>query len=226
MPAESPPSPRRLLKPLLFLLGLAALFLVSRSLGLDKRLGELQIWIRSFGGWGPAVFVGVYALATVCAIPGSALTLVAGALFGSVTGVITVSLGSTLGAALCFLIARYVARSALEKSLQNNPLFQKLEQLSLRQGALIVAITRLVPFFPFNLLNYGFGLTNVPFWTYLGMSWLCMLPGTVLYVVGADALSQALAQGQIPWHLVALVGLLVVGLAWVTQQAQKNLKDV
>ena len=73
-------------------------------------------------------------------------------------------------------------------------------------GAIIVAITRLVPVFPFNLLNYGFGLTGVPFWTYVFWSWLCMLPWTILFVVGADTVTQALSQGRIPWLLILVLG--------------------
>jgi uncharacterized membrane protein YdjX (TVP38/TMEM64 family) len=217
------PTWKRLLKPLLLFAVLLILFLSARFLGLDKRLGELQIWIRSLGSMGPVVFIGLYAVATVLAIPGSALTIAAGALFGSVTGVVCVSIGSTLGASLCFLIARYVARESLEQSMSQKPLFQKLDAMTAKQGGLIVAITRLVPLFPFNLLNYGFGLTKVSFLTYVGMSWLCMLPGTILYVVGADAISQAFAKGEIPWHLVALVAGMLVILAIIAKQAKSKL---
>jgi uncharacterized membrane protein YdjX (TVP38/TMEM64 family) len=76
-----------------------------------------------------------------------------------------------------------------------------------RHGAIIVAITRLVPIFPFNLLNYGFGLTRVRFGTYLLWSFLCMLPGIALYVVGADALTRGLAEGgSVGQLLAALLG--------------------
>ncbi|PIQ23960.1 hypothetical protein COW36_05425 [bacterium (Candidatus Blackallbacteria) CG17_big_fil_post_rev_8_21_14_2_50_48_46] len=212
-------------KPAVFLAVLVLLFISARFLGLDKKLAELQTWIQSLGTLGPIVFVALYALATVLAIPGSALTLAGGALFGSSTGLICVSLGSTLGAALCFLIARYLARNTLEQSFENNPLFQKLDALTEKQGAMIVAITRLVPLFPFNLLNYGFGLTKVPFLTYLFWSWLCMLPGTLLYVVGSDALTQALAKGQIPWPLVGLVILMLMLISLIARKAQKKLEE-
>ena len=77
--------------------------------------------------------------------------------------------------------------------------FARLDRLTGRHGAVIVAITRLVPLFPFTLLNYGFGLTRIRLRTYVFWSWLCMLPGTVLYVVGADAVARALVSGRIPW---------------------------
>ena len=104
-----------------------------------------------------------------------------------------------------------------------NEKFRQLDTLTERHGAIIVAITRLVPIFPFNLLNYGFGLTRVPFGTYLFWSWLCMLPGTVLYVVGADAFTQGLAEGRVPWALLgALVAALVV-LVLLVRYARRTL---
>jgi uncharacterized membrane protein YdjX (TVP38/TMEM64 family) len=96
--------------------------------------------------------------------------------------------------------------------LSGNEKFRRLDRMTEQHGAIIVAVTRLVPLFPFNLLNYGFGLTRVPFWTYLFWSWLCMLPGTVVYLVGTDALIRAVTTGEIPW---AAVGVFVVALAVV-----------
>ena len=78
-----------------------------------------------------------------------------------------------------------------------------------------MALVRIVPLFPFNFVNYGFGLTSVRFWTYAFWSWLCMLPGTILYVVGADAIMQAIIQKRAPWTLIGVmigVGILLVVL--------------
>ncbi|HOL95504.1 MAG TPA: TVP38/TMEM64 family protein [bacterium] len=187
---------------------------MANALGTGPWLAGLQESIENLGPWGPLVFVLIYVLATTAAIPGTPLSLVAGAVFGSVLGVILVSLASTLGAALCFLIARYFARDATALWLSRNERFQQLDQLTERQGALIVALTRLIPLFPFNLLNYGFGLTRVPFWTYVFVSWLGMLPGTLVYVVSADAAGRSVTEGRIPWPLLIVLaaGLLVLGI--------------
>jgi uncharacterized membrane protein YdjX (TVP38/TMEM64 family) len=131
------------------------------------------------------------------ALPGSALTVAAGALFGSVLGIAVVSIGPTIGSSLSFLIARYFARDPVAHRLSKNDRFRKLDQLTQKHGAVIVALTRLVPFLPFNLLNHGFGLARVPFSTYVFWSWLCMLPGTALYVIGADAFTSGISQGKI-----------------------------
>jgi uncharacterized membrane protein YdjX (TVP38/TMEM64 family) len=120
-------------------------------------------------------------------------------LFGTTRGIVTVSVASTLGAALSCLIARYFLRELVEKWLKKNEQFTKLDNLTEKQGAIIVAITRLVPLFPFTLLNYGFGLTKARFGTYIFWSWLCMLPGTVLYVAGSDVIFKLIANGKIPF---------------------------
>ncbi len=212
-------------RPLALLTVLIIVFVLAKIFGVGERLGELRQWIESLGAWGPVVFVFLYTVAVVAALPGSALTVAAGALFGSLLGVIVVSFGSTLGASLAFLVARYFARDAVARWLSTNEKFRRLDELTERHGAIIVALTRLVPLFPFNLLNYGFGLTRVRFWTYVFWSWLCMLPGTVLYVVGADAIFSGIARGEIPWTLIgALVGAGVI-LVVLVRYARTKLKE-
>ena len=185
----------------------------------------IRNWIEGLGMLGPLVFVGIYAGAVVAAVPGSAITVAAGALFGSVVGVIVVSIGSTLGAALCFLIARHFARQSTARWLAGSEAFNKLDEMTERHGAIIVAITRLIPLFPFNLLNYGFGLTRVRFRTYVFWSWLCMLPGTILYVVGADALVRFVAEGQVPWILVVCLVVAALVLFFLVRFARRKLED-
>ncbi len=216
---------KKWIKPLVLLTAVIALIVLSRTFGLGERLGELKEWIGKQGVWGPFIFAGIYALATVLAIPGSALTIAAGALFGSVIGTITVIFGATTGAALCFLISRYFARESLSAYMRKRGKFKKLDDLTKKHGAIIVAITRLVPLFPFNLLNYGFGLTGVPFRTYVGWSFLCMLPGTILYVVGTDAITTAIEEGRIPWTLVGIVALIILILTVIVKKARSKLND-
>jgi uncharacterized membrane protein YdjX (TVP38/TMEM64 family) len=166
----------------------------------------------------------IYIIAVVAALPGAAITIAGGALFGSVTGVILVSIGSTIGASLAFIIARYVARNAIVRRLSGNETFHKLDRMTEEHGAIIVAITRLVPIFPFNLLNYGFGLTRVPFWTYIFWSWLCMIPGTILYVVGTDAVVSGVSQGNVPWPLVAAMVAAGIVLFLLVKFARRRLR--
>ena len=212
-------------KPILLLAVVVAALVAAKVFNLGEQLAGLQGWIHSFGPWGVAVFVVLYVVMTVAMLPGSVLTLAAGAMFGSLVGVIAVSIGSTIGVSLAFLISRYFARDAVEGWFSGNEKLHKLDQMTERQGAAIVAITRLVPLFPFNLLNYGFGLTRVKFGTYVLWSWLCMLPGTVLYVMSGDAVAQGLAGGGIPWGLVAAVAGIAVVLFVVVGKARGKLGD-
>jgi len=212
-------------RPLLLAVAVVAAMVAARALGLGDRLGEPRHWIEGLGPWGPVVFALVYALATVAAIPGSVITVVAGAIFGSVVGVGVVSIGSTLGATGAFVLGRWFARDSVAKWLDGNQRFARLDGLTREHGAIIVAITRRVPLFPFNLLNYGFGLTRVPLRTYGFWSWLCMLPGTVLYVVGADAVTRGLAEGRVPWTLVGIVAVTAVVLSVIVARARRVLSE-
>ena len=212
-------------RPLLLLGALVAMLLVARALHLGDRLADLRSWIEGLGPWGPLVFLLLYVAAVVAAVPGSALTVAAGALFGSVLGVALVSVGATLGASLSFLIARYFAREGTAQWLSRSDKFRRLDELTQRRGPIIVALTRLVPIFPFNLLNYGFGLTRVPFWTYVFWSWLCMLPGTAVYVVGGDAFTRGASSGGVPRELIAALIVAASLLILLVRFARKKLQD-
>jgi len=191
-------------KLILFAAIVLSMILLARLFGLGERLQELREWIATMGNLGMVAYVGLYIVAVVAAVPGLPISIAGAAIFGSLKGVILVSIGSTLGASLAFLIARYLARDAIYRRLSGNEKFQRLDRLTEKHGAMIVAITRLVPLFPFNLLNYGFGLTRVPFPTYAFWSWLCMLPGTIVYLVGTDAIITAVATGEVPWIIVGV----------------------
>lgn len=211
-------------KPILLIAALVFFVIFSRKFGMGSRLGDLKEWIKGLGYWGPVVFIMIYAVATVAAVPGSAMTIFAGSIFGSFWGVIVVSIASTTGAILAFLVSRYLARRSLEKWLGNNEKFKKLDELTEKHGGAIVHITRLVPLFPFTLLNYGFGLTKVKFKTYALGSWLCMLPGTIMFVVGADAVSTAIREGRVPWLLIAVFSAAIVIVVSLVRIGRKKLK--
>jgi uncharacterized membrane protein YdjX (TVP38/TMEM64 family) len=195
-----------------------------RFLGIAERLDDLKEWIRGVGSLAPLAFVLIYIIAVVAALPALPFTITGAALFGSLIGVILVSIASTVGAALAFLVSRYAARERMVRRFSGNETFRKLDRMTNEHGAVMVAITRLVPIFPFNLLNYGFGLTGIPFGIYLFWSWLCMLPGTVLYVVGVDAVLSALSLGKIPWPLIAVVAAAAVIMIFLVKIAHRRLR--
>jgi uncharacterized membrane protein YdjX (TVP38/TMEM64 family) len=138
--------------------------------------------IAGLGLWGPVIFVALYVAATVLFLPGSILTLGAGVVFGVVKGAVIVSVSATLGATAAFLVGRYVARDAIARKIDGYPRFRAIDQAVAREGWKIVGLTRLSPVFPFNLLNYAFGLTRVSLRDYVLASWIGMMPGTLMYV--------------------------------------------
>ena len=138
--------------------------------------------VSELGPWGPAAFLLVYVAATVLLLPGSILTLGAGFVFGLGWGTVLVSVSSTLGATASFLIGRHLARDWVARRMQAYPRFSAVDEAVAEEGWKIVGLTRLSPLFPFNLLNYSFGITRVKLRHYVLASWLGMLPGTILYV--------------------------------------------
>ncbi len=189
-------------------------------------------WIEHLGAVGAAVFIVFYILATVLFLPGSVLTLGAGALFGVVWGSAFVSIASTLGATCAFLVGRYLARGWVEKQLESNHKFKAIDEAVAREGWKIVGLTRLSPIFPFNLLNYAFGVTRVSLRDYFFASWIGMMPGTVMYVYFGSFARDVATMGTqaqpntLQWVL-RLVGLFAtVGVTlFVTRLAKEALED-
>lgn len=179
-------------------------------------LARLVTWLRETTaqlGWlGPFFFGLFYALAVVLFVPGSALTIAGGVTFGLALGTLTVFVGANIGAALAFLIARYVLRDRVEKLLANRPALRAIDRAVETQGWRIVFLTRLSPVFPFSAQNYFYGLTGVTFTQYVAASLVGMFPGTLLYVyIGAAGAEVAEASGGAAgWGRTAL---LVAGLA-------------
>ena len=138
-------------------------------------------WIENLGYSGGFVFILVYMIATVAFIPGSILTLGAGVVFGVVWGSLYVFIGATLGAIAAFLIGRYLARDWISQKIAGNQKFAAIDRAMSNDGFKIVLLTRLSPIFPFNFLNYAFGITGVSFKDYAIAS-VGMIPGTVMYV--------------------------------------------
>ncbi|HEY8520754.1 MAG TPA: TVP38/TMEM64 family protein [Gammaproteobacteria bacterium] len=161
---------------------LAALLAAAATLPVGDWLARGVDWIASHGPLAWSVYVLVYALAAVLVVPGSILTLAAGFVFGLPLGVALVSAGSVLGAACAFLVGRFLARDWVAQRIARLPRFHALDLATRREGFVIVLLARLSPLFPYNLLNYGLGVTGVRFKDYLAGTWIGMLPATVLYV--------------------------------------------
>jgi uncharacterized membrane protein YdjX (TVP38/TMEM64 family) len=196
-------------------------------------LVAMLAWTQNLGVWGPVFVAAFYIVACILFLPGSVLTLGAGFIFKVFIGTITVSIGSTLGACAAFLVGRTIARDWISRKIIANEKFAAIDNAVGQQGFKIVLLTRLSPIFPFNLLNYAFGLTKVSFTKYALASWIGMLPGTVMYVYfGAGLRSLAdVATGKVEtgaagqiffWFGLAVT---IVVTVFVTHLARKALKQ-
>lgn len=152
---------------------------------------SVQQWLAAAGGWAPLAFIAIYAAGTVLFLPGSALTLAAGALFGVLHGALYSLIGATLGAALAFLVARHLAGGWVARK-TGGRLKQLVEGVE-AEGWRFVAFVRLVPLFPFNVVNYALGLTRIPLGSYTLTSAVCMFPGALAYAWLGHAGRAALA---------------------------------
>jgi len=161
---------------------IVALMAIGKAFPLQSWLKQALDWVASLGAWGLAIFIVLYIVAAVLLVPGSALTLGAGAVFGVLRGTLVVSVASTLAATAAFLIGRHLARAAITRKIEGNPKFTAIDRAVAKEGWKIVLLTRLSPVFPYTLLNYAFGLTRVKAGHYVLASWIGMLPGTVMYV--------------------------------------------
>jgi uncharacterized membrane protein YdjX (TVP38/TMEM64 family) len=159
----------------------ALTLLPSEGFNPQTVLRNALVWVDSLGSLGAIAFIIIYILATVAFFPGSILTLGAGVVFGVMLGSFYVLIGATIGATAAFLVGRYLARGWVNKKIEGNSKFRAIDRAVGQEGFKIVLLTRLSPIFPFNLLNYAYGVTGVSLKDYLLAS-VGMIPGTIMYV--------------------------------------------
>lgn len=180
----------RLLGALLLAIGMTGALIYRNRL--DAAM--LIAWVNDAGPAGPLILIGIYAAATVLFLPGSPITLAGGALFGPIWGALYCLTGATLGAALAFLIARYLAGDWVQT--RTKGLLERLVRGVEAEGWRFVAFVRLLPLFPFNLVNYALGLTRISFLPYLLATLVFMVPGALAYSWLGFAGRQAITGGE------------------------------
>jgi uncharacterized membrane protein YdjX (TVP38/TMEM64 family)/Fe-S oxidoreductase len=203
-------SRKRPWKPVIFLILLAAAVVAVHLSGASRYLQKdrLQELIAAYGALAPTVYILIYTLAPVLFLPGLPITIVGGILFGPFWGVVYAITGASLGASLAFLVARYIARDWITAKLTGSR-WKKLDSEVARNGWKAVAFTRLIPIFPFNLLNYAFGLTKIPFPHYVAATFVFMLPACVAFIVFSSSLPELIVGTISP---VAVLGIALIVL--------------
>lgn len=197
------------------LIALVAVVMVLRLLPINQWLDAVKTWVGGLGALGPFAYGLLYIVAALAFVPGSAITLAAGALFGTLVGTIVVSIASTLSAAIAFPLARTLLRSRIESKASESPSFRAIDGAIEDGGWKVVGLMRLSPVVPFSALNYMLGLTKVPYAPSILVSWIAMFPGTLLYV-SLGAAGGNLAEGGKSTKEWALLGAGIVATIAVT----------
>ncbi len=195
-------------KLLIFLLFLAVAIATVKISGVSRYLEQqtLRTWIESYGALAPIAYMCVYAVAPALFLPGLPITIVGGILFGPLWGVVYTIISSTVGACVAFLVSRYLARQWVEGQLKS-PRWRRLDAGVEKHGWKVVAFTRLIPLFPFNLLNYAFGLTKIGLRQYAVTTFLCMLPACIAFIVFSSSLLDVI-RGKV--SVTFVIGLVLV----------------
>ena len=188
----------------------------AHLLEVDKRLFDLELrsWIEALGFWGPVVYILLYAAAPTFMAPGLPITVLGGVLFGPLMGTIYASLGATIGASIAFLVARHMGRDWVRTKLKS-PRLMELDRRVEKSGWKVVAFTRLIPLFPFNVLNYAFGLTAIGFKAYLVSSFIFMIPGVTAYVLFSSSIFEIFTEGGTISNEFIVGALLIVTLSLI-----------
>lgn len=222
--AEAPLAPQKAsrVRPFIFLLMLGGIIVLVRYFHLQDYLEKerLRQFIAAYGVWGPIVYLAIWTLAPPLSLPGLPITLTGGVLFGPFWGVIYTAIGATMGATLAFLMARYLARDWVEAKLAGTRLMT-LDDKVAQEGWKVVAFTRLIPIFPYFLVNFAFGLTKISFWSYTVATFIFMLPLTIAYVYFSSNILD-LFQGKVSKEL--FIGAILVALVSLIPLAYKKIR--
>ncbi len=226
---------KRFLKPILIGCFITIFIIIGHHFNLQELFSKSLLWVDSLGWLAPIAFIVIYNIATLLFIPGSLLTLKGGCLFGFLWGSIYVLIAATIGATFAFLVGRYISRDWVCQQIGNKPNFKAIDKAVAKNGLKIVFLTRLSPIFPFNLLNYAFGVTQVSLKDYI-LGSIGMIPGTAMYVYMGSLIGDiAMKNPSIPKNpetqfvqlLLQGVGLIATVFVtfYISKVAKKALKE-
>lgn len=204
---------RGMVKFLLFLAFITFVIVAVKATGATRYLEQqtLRTWLQGYGPLAPIIYMLIYSIAPAFFLPGLPITIVGGILFGPFWGVVYTITSSTLGACVAFLVSRYLARGWVEQQLKS-PRWRRLDEGVERHGWKVVAFTRLIPLFPFNLLNYAFGLTRISFPQYATATFLCMLPACIAFIVFSSSLLDLIRGKVSPLFVIGLLLVVLVSM--------------
>lgn len=195
----------------------AALWLFVNRERLDPAL--IQTVVHDLGPWAPVAHIVLFTLATLLFVPGALFGLAGGALFGPLWGAMLNLVGATLGATAAFLLGRYLAEGWVRR--RAGPRLERLISGVEAEGWRFVAFVRLVPLFPFNLVNYALGLTRIPLAQYVAASLVCMVPGTLAFAWLGYAGREAAAGNETAMRYALLALGLLAAIAFLPRLVRR-----
>jgi uncharacterized membrane protein YdjX (TVP38/TMEM64 family) len=215
---------RRGVRIVLALAVLALLFVLWLWLPVGQWIAAVQQALHAMGPWGVALFSALFVICIVALVPGSALSVTAGITYGLWGAPIAV-LGATVGSAIAFLIARHVARDTVDAWIGRSRHLRAVEDAVNEEGWHVVVLVRLSPLLPFNIQNYLFGITHIPFRQYVAATFFGILPGTVFDVYLGSIGSRPLAErSPLEWTVLGIGLAATAALVWlVARKARESL---
>ena len=208
---------------IIFIAFLFFLFFKYDGVKYIKDKEQLKTLIESFGILAPLSYILLYCIVTITTISTLPLSLAGGVLFGPVYGIIYTMIGASFGMMSSFLIARYIAKDFIERKFSNLQIFKKINEGVKKDGPFILAVTRLLPIFPFGIQNYLYGLTSISFFKYTIFSIIFILPGTSVFVLLAGAISAGNTKDAAKISLIA--SLIFLALTIITRVIQNKIKN-
>jgi len=209
--------PARIIKFIIFILFIAAAVFstIYFDLGQYFQQEKIETIVNQFGILAPIAYIVIYILATLLFLPDALLAIAGGALFGKYLGTLYSMTGVVIGATIAFLMARYLGRDFIEKwVIEKSSTLQKYDKKLKRHGLWVMLVFRLIPFFPYNALNFALGLTDVKLSDYIITTVIGLVPGTFMYSYFGDALAQKDWTTLIVLAIIVMLILLVLWIYW------------
>ncbi len=210
----------------IFIVMVVALAVSARGLPIADWLVGLESWARQYPLAGAVAYILLTIVATVALLPGWVSMMLGGLIFGLTMGLVYAMLGIIGGATAAFLVGRTLARKWVERRIAGNVHLLALDDALDEQAFTIVALTRIALVFPFNLLNYAYGVTRVNIGVYSAGTAVGMLPIVGIYVyLGTLArdMSQILSEGANigpdAWWAVAVAAVAILAVVLIVRRA-------
>lgn len=185
---------------------------------------KLEVFIRGYGMTGILIYMCIYIICTLFCISVLPVTLAGALVFGTIKTVLITITSASIGLSFSFLIGRYILRRSLERKFYKNKVYERINMGVEEQGWFIVAITRLLPVFPFGLQNYLYGLTNISFVSYWFFSTLFLMPSIVFFIVFSTVIISGDTEKMIKISVVSFILFIILLLVVYIVSKKRKIK--